>query len=370
MIKYGIVVGKFYPLHLGHVNLIQRASTLCEKVIVLVSHHESRDYNLFLDSKLKKPLTAKDKLAVVQKTFQSQRELIIPILVDESNVPEYPNGWEEWAKLTKETILSHRRILSSFDFNEAVFFINEESDAAGYKEYFGTETILLDSNRDEINISATQIRNDPYKYWDYIPRASRELLVSKVVIAGGESSGKTIMTDRLSQLHATTSVWEYGRTITEAELGGDESALQYKNYADIAAGHYSDLRFASTHANKVLFSDTDFVATQAFSMTYEGKPHPAVQEKIDNVRFDLTILLNNNVKWVDDGMRMIGEDAERAKFQTLLKSLYTVNQIPFVEIHTSDYSLRYEICKMVVKEFLENNLSVEELQELVNKAEQ
>lgn len=369
MKEYGIVVGKFYPLHIGHVNLIQRASTLCKKVIVIVSHHEARDQALYLDSNLKRPLTGKDKLAIVQKTFQNQRDLIIPILVDESDVPSYPNGWQPWSDLVKESIANHRKVPKDFSFDKAVFFINEDSDVEGYKKYFGSDVVLLDQNRSEVNISATKVRNDPYKYWDFIPRASRELLVPKIVIAGGESSGKTIMTDRLSQLYATTSVWEYGRTITETELGGDESALQYKHYADIVSGHYQDLKFAATNANKVLFSDTDFVATQAFCMTYEGRQHPSVQDKIENVRFDLTILLNNNVEWVDDGMRMIGEETERQKFQALLKSLYIVNNIPFVEISASDYEVRYEVCKMVVKEFLENKVTVEELQKKVNEME-
>lgn len=370
MKEYGIVVGKFYPLHLGHVNLIQTASTMCKKVIVIVSHHDARDHELFLDSNLKRPLTGKDKLATVQKTFQNQRDLIIPILVDESQVPSYPNGWEPWSELVKSTVSQHRKIPKDFSFNKAVFFINEPSDVSGYQKYFGAKTILLDKERSEINISATKIRNDPYKYWDFIPRASRELLVPKIAIAGGESSGKTIMTDRLSQLYATTSVWEYGRTITESELGGDESALQYKHYADIVSGHYQDLKFAAINANKVLFSDTDFIATQAFCKTYEGREHPSVQDKIDNVRFDLTILLNNNVEWVDDGMRMIGEETERQKFQTLLKSLYKANDISYVEISVSEYQDRYEICKAVVKEFLENRVTVEELQQKVNKMEE
>ena len=119
MKKYGIVVGKFYPLHLGHVNLIQKASTMCEKVIVIVSHHEKRDYQLFLDSNLKNPLTGKDKLAIVQKTFQKQNELIIPILVDESNIPQYPNGWKEWTKLTKDAIIGNRKIPNDFSFADA-----------------------------------------------------------------------------------------------------------------------------------------------------------------------------------------------------------------------------------------------------------
>lgn len=370
MIKYGIVVGKFYPLHIGHVNLIQRASAMCEKTIVVVSHHEERDYALFQDSNLKNPLTGKDKLAIVQKTFQHQQELITPVLVDESDVPSYPNGWEQWSALVSQNIAAHRKIPSDFNFEDAVFFINEQSDVEGYTKYFpGSHCILLDKDRTSVDISATKVRNDPYTYWDLIPRASREVLACKIAICGGESSGKTILVDRLANFFATTSVWEKGRTITDDELGGDEAALQFKHYGDISAGHYLDLKFAALNANKWLYSDTDFVTTQAFAITYEGKPHPAVQEKIENVRFDLTILLNNNTKWVDDDMRMIGEPEERQKFQTLLKSLYIANQIPFVEIHTGNYDLRYEICKAVSEKFMKEKISVPELQEFVNQME-
>ena len=36
--KIGIVIGRFLPLHTGHVNLIQRASGIVDKVYVIVSH--------------------------------------------------------------------------------------------------------------------------------------------------------------------------------------------------------------------------------------------------------------------------------------------------------------------------------------------
>ena len=34
----GIVVGKFDPLHIGHINMIQEASAIFDKVIVIISH--------------------------------------------------------------------------------------------------------------------------------------------------------------------------------------------------------------------------------------------------------------------------------------------------------------------------------------------
>lgn len=367
--KIGIVVGKFYPLHIGHVNLIQKATTVCDKVIVVVSHHAKRDVALYNNSNMKKELTGKDKLAVVQKTFQNQQDLIIPVLVDETEVPEYPNGWGEWAKEVRKAMGSHIRLnkeLPDFSFEDATFIINENADRANYTKYFGSDTLTFDVDRNEFNISATMVRSDPFKYWDFIPRASREYLAPKIAICGGESSGKTIMTDRMANLYATTSVYEKGRTFKDDELGGDESALQYKHYGDIGYGHYQDLKFASTNANKVVFSDTEFVTTQAFSIAYEGKRHPAVQELINTVRMDLTILLSNDTLWVDDGMRVLGSESQRTKFQNLLKELFVENGIEFVEIKSPSYEIRYEVTKLVTETYLKNKISVADLQEIAN----
>ena len=43
--------------------------------------------------------------------------------------------------------------------------------------------------------------------------------------------------------------------------------------------------------------------------------------------FDVTILLNNNTKWVDDGMRSLGSQQQRQRFQQLLKK--TVGKIQY-----------------------------------------
>lgn len=378
MAKYGVVVGKFDPLHTGHINLIQTVSGMFDKTVVVISHDDNTSSKLFEDSKLKRHLTGKDKLAIVQKTFQGQKDLIIPILVDETEVPDYPNGWSKWTELVKEEIYNNRRVKNEIRlenetieemFSRSEFIVNEEEDSNNYKKYFGCQSRTLDIDREEFPISATMIRNDPFELWDYVARASREFLTPRIAIVGGESSGKTTMTDKLANIYATTSVWEEGRLITDAELGGDESALQYKNYADISNRHFQSLKFAMIHAYRVLFSDTDFIATQAFCMTYEGKSHPVVQEMIESVPFDLTILLNNNVEWVDDGMRMLGEQKERNDFQSLLKALYKANQIPYIEISSSSFEKRYEICKAVTDKFLKTKTTVEELQELVNKME-
>ncbi|MFX6152888.1 multifunctional transcriptional regulator/nicotinamide-nucleotide adenylyltransferase/ribosylnicotinamide kinase NadR, partial [Acinetobacter baumannii] len=108
--------------------------------------------------------------------------------------------------------------------------------------------------------------------------------------------------------------------------------LQYSDYDKIALGHAQYIDFAVKYANKVAFIDTDFVSTQAFCLKYEGREHPFVQALIDEYRFDLVILLENNTPWVADGLRSLGSSVDRKEFQTLLVSLLKENEIDFVHV--------------------------------------
>ena len=47
MQKNGIIFGKFYPLHIGHVDFIQRASGYVENLYVVVCTDDDRDKKLF-----------------------------------------------------------------------------------------------------------------------------------------------------------------------------------------------------------------------------------------------------------------------------------------------------------------------------------
>ena len=84
-----------------------------------------------------------------------------------------------------------------------------------------------------------------------------------------------------------------------------------------ALGHAQYIDFAVKYANKVAFIDTDFVTTQAFCKKYEGREHPFVQALIDEYRFDLVILLENNTPWVADGLRSLGSSVDRERVPEL-----------------------------------------------------
>lgn len=107
--KIGIVVGRFIPLHIGHVNLIQRASGLVDKVYVVVSYSDEGDTEMISNSRFIKEITAKDRLRFVKQTFKNQNN-ISSFLFDESSCPPFPEGWENGQPFLKKKWKKGNRI--------------------------------------------------------------------------------------------------------------------------------------------------------------------------------------------------------------------------------------------------------------------
>ena len=76
-----------------------------------------------------------------------------------------------------------------------------------YRESFGIETVLIDPERTFMNISGRQIRQAPFRYWDYIPTEVKPFFVRTVAVLGGESSGKSTLVNKLANMFNTTSAW-------------------------------------------------------------------------------------------------------------------------------------------------------------------
>jgi HTH-type transcriptional regulator, transcriptional repressor of NAD biosynthesis genes len=331
--KIGVVFGKFYPLHTGHIYLIQRAISQVDELYVILCSDTIRDMALFEQSAMSRQPTINDRIRWLLQTFKYQKNIHIELL-EEDGIPAYPNGWNEWSVRVK-------KLFKEKGINPNCVYSSEPQDVAMYKDLLGLNTVLIDPNRRFMQVSGSQIRQAPLKNWQYIPTEVRPFFVRTVAILGGESSGKSTLVNKLANMFNTTSAWEYGRDYVFSQLGGDERALQYTDYDKIALGHAQYIDFAIKHANKVSFIDTDFITTQAFCKKYEGKEHPFLQAMINNYRFDLVILLGNNTPWVADGLRSLGSSKQRKDFQQLLITLLEKNNISYVKIDSPDYEERY-----------------------------
>ncbi|GKW32663.1 trifunctional nicotinamide-nucleotide adenylyltransferase/ribosylnicotinamide kinase/transcriptional regulator NadR [Pectobacterium carotovorum subsp. carotovorum] len=349
----GVVFGKFYPLHTGHIYLIQRACSQIDELHIILGYDEPRDRLLFENSSMSQQPTVSDRLRWLLQTFKYQKNIHIHAF-NEQGMEPYPHGWDVWSKGI-QAFMQEKSITPNF------VYTSEEQDAAQYREHLGIEAVLIDPQRSFMNISGSQIRHDPFRYWDYIPTEVKPFFVRTVAILGGESSGKSTLVNKLANIFNTTSAWEYGRDYVFSHLGGDEMALQYSDYDKIALGQAQYIDFAVKYANKVAFIDTDFVTTQAFCKKYEGREHPFVQALIDEYRFDLVILLENNTPWVADGLRSLGSSTARSEFQDLLKTMLANNNIPYVYIKESDYDSRFLHCVELVQQMLGHDRSPEPL---------
>ncbi|WP_348666304.1 multifunctional transcriptional regulator/nicotinamide-nucleotide adenylyltransferase/ribosylnicotinamide kinase NadR [Arsenophonus symbiont of Ornithomya chloropus] len=342
--KIGIIFGKFYPLHTGHIYLIQRACSQLDELYIILCHDEKYDKAIFVDSSMSQQPTVSDRLRWLLQTFKYQKNIYIHSF-NENGIEPYPNGWEYWS-------MEMKKFLIKKNIRPQLIYSGEIKDVQYYKKYFGMEVILIDPDHTFMNITGHQIRKDPFRYWEYIPTEVKPFFVRKVVILGGESSGKSTLVNKLANIFNTTSAWEYGRDYIFSHLGGDERALQYSDYDKIALGHIKYIDFAVKYANKVVFIDTDFITTQAFCQRYEGKSHPFVQALINEYRFDLVILLENNTPWISDGLRSLGSDKERTNFQNLLINLLLKNQVEFVVVNSPDYDVRFLRCIKLVQNLL------------------
>ncbi|EIN5078275.1 multifunctional transcriptional regulator/nicotinamide-nucleotide adenylyltransferase/ribosylnicotinamide kinase NadR [Escherichia coli] len=339
-----VVFGKFYPLHTGHIYLIQRACSQVDELHIIMGFDDTRDRALFEDSAMSQQPTVPDRLRWLLQTFKYQKNIRIHAFNEEGMEP-YPHGWDVWSNGIK-------KFMAEKGIQPDLIYTSEEADAPQYMEHLGIETVLVDPKRTFMSISGAQIRENPFRYWEYIPTEVKPFFVRTVAILGGESSGKSTLVNKLANIFNTTSAWEYGRDYVFSHLGGDEIALQYSDYDKIALGHAQYIDFAVKYANKVAFIDTDFVTTQAFCKKYEGREHPFVQALIDEYRFDLVILLENNTPWVADGLRSLGSSVDRKEFQNLLVEMLEENNIEFVRVEEDDYDSRFLRCVELVREMM------------------
>lgn len=299
--KRGWLTGKFCMLHMGHINFIHQAATLCDELVVVLSHSDHR----FKDSRL----SYRNKMLWLRTTFKNEPHITV-VGIDETDVPEYPNGWQAWSDLVKA------KIGTDFDY----IFTSEPGDQSGYNTYFpGQEVRVVDADRKSVDISATRIRGDMVKHWGMMPTVVRKDFVMRICIVGTESVGKSTLTKMLAKRHQTSWVEEYGRTYCEQDLCMDEDLLCYEDYGTIAARRYDMEQEAALSANRVLFVDTAAMSTNYFCLLYEGREHPMVSAYQERERYDAYIYLTDDVAFVEDGLRKNrNRDNTRFLFEKML----------------------------------------------------
>lgn len=146
--RVGMYGGKFMPFHKGHLHCLQVASEMCDKVylVLVIGGADEERIRLNDDRFFLTPIGRFQRLKKVEKMFDNVYVRVIGV-----SKCRDAEGNEDW---DKETPIMLREV-GHFD---AVFGSEPE-----YKPYFNraypwAEYILVDPDRKDVPISATQIR--------------------------------------------------------------------------------------------------------------------------------------------------------------------------------------------------------------------
>lgn len=316
--KNGLVLGKFMPPHNGHLFLIDTAISQCETVHVMVCSEPNQ------------PISGQLRWQWLSEIYHFYPNVNI-IWCDDEN-PQYPNE-------CKSVDIFYQRYWVPSVYNrikelDAVFTSEDYGDE--FADYLNVEHVCVDQPRILHKVSGTLIRNDPHAYWEYIPKVVRPYFTKKVVIMGPESTGKSTLGKRLAAHYNTSYVEEYGRTYTEKT---PYQPITQMDFTNIAKGHKSLVDKAIAKGEKIIFVDTEAITTKVFGEMYvKGFDSTEIDKYIKEQQYDLYLLLDIDVPWIDDGTRIFPE--HRASHLTRLKAVLEENDIKYTMINGT-YENRY-----------------------------
>lgn len=297
MKKYrkGLIVGKFSPLHKGHELLISRALDECETLYIFSYYTpEFSGCEAHRRERWLKYLFPAAKIFVLDDDFVRKRFNLSLPATDATDLEERRFVGFLWLNLVNEPL-------------NAVF--TSENYGDGYAEemsrYFEFYTgfpkvnhVLFDLERSAVPISGTRLRENIHELKEFLSPIVYASFVERICFLGGESSGKSTLTESLAREFSTEFVVEYGRTLSE-EKNND---LVFEDLLKIAKTHISQEESAAESADKYLFIDTSPLTTLFYSRHLFGKADPELVW-LSHRKYDRIFLCAPDFEFVQDGTR-------------------------------------------------------------------
>jgi NadR type nicotinamide-nucleotide adenylyltransferase len=315
MIK-GFIIGKFYPLHLGHMYLIDVARAHCDHLIVWVC--EKADQSVL----------GNVRVEWIKRLYPDVEVRLVPDTLGDDDT-------EGWAKYTLRVLEEAPDIVfSSEDYGEP------------YAKLMGAKHMLVDKHRVNIPISGTKVRNDTVGNWIYLAPPVRAYYAKRVVVLGAESTGTTTLTKDLAEHYQTNWVPEYGREYTSKWIGPDKPWTS-DEFIHIASEQSRREDEAARSAHGILLCDTDAFATSVWHRRYIGTCSPEV-EKIANKRhYDLYIITGDEIPFVQDGTRD-GEHIRHEMHQWFIEDLKNTHR-PYIIVNGSEENRLHQAIEAIEK---------------------
>ncbi len=309
MKKTGLTLGKFAPFHKGHQLIIDSALAEVDDLIVIIYDTDV----------ISVPL--------------SVRAQWIKALYPSVRVIEAWDGPVGYSNERAYEILEENYVRGLLNGEQITHFYCSEHYGEHMSKALNAVDRRIDQARKKVPVSGTLIRENPYRYRDYIdPYVYKDLIV-KVVFMGAMSTGKSTITEALAKKYDTTFASEYGRDYwTEHQMN---RRISFEAFNEIAMGHLEREERAFCNANKYCFIDTNAITTYMYALDYHNKaPDLLTRIARENYeRYDLFFLCEDDIPYEDTWDR--SGDQKRHVFQKQIIADLLSRRIPFITLQGS-----------------------------------
>lgn len=282
---HGLVLGKFYPPHLGHDFLIRAASSSCDVVTVLVLARDDEG------------IEVATRVAWLASNHADNPNVRVIGAID--NNPTDFDDEDLWSIHMKviHSALTCAPGAASLPAINLVF--SSEPYGVELARRFDAHHVLVDPARLTLPISATRVRADPIAQSDFLSPLVRASVAKRVVVLGAESTGSTTLTTQVARAYRqrvgferTSWVPEYGhefgrfkllRARAEAMVAGDDLpgsrdlVWSDNEFEAIARRQNENEDIAARDTGLLLLCDTDSWVTALWQERYLGESSEVVR---------------------------------------------------------------------------------------------
>ena len=244
--RVGMYGGSLYVYLFGHLHDIIRAAAMCEELYVMISWCEGRES------------TSKElRYRWIHNNIRHLHNVKIIMIEDKAVSKEVYNTDYYWEKGAEDIKAAIGKPI------DAVFCGTDYLGTGRFESLYCPESEVIYFDRSEVPVSSTSLRFDVYANWQYIPPICRPYYVKRVLIAGGESTGKSTLVKNLAIAYNTNFVREIGRDT--CDIAGGEDFMNMDDLCENFLRQKTEEIEAAYSSNRILFIDTDAVTTKFYS---------------------------------------------------------------------------------------------------------
>jgi bifunctional NMN adenylyltransferase/nudix hydrolase len=157
--KLGFMLGRFQHIHIAHEMIINKALTLCDKVIILVGSEQA-------EGTQRNPFSASVRKGLIDEIYNLNVNVVVGTIPDMTNEDDHCHAWGRFVLQYVANIADYNGIKTNPDL---MIYGNDEERSAWFDPEDIAHISQLIINKGDIDISATRMRqwmieNNFYKW--------------------------------------------------------------------------------------------------------------------------------------------------------------------------------------------------------------